>query len=172
MNNCNQIIKASHIECPHCQYVFRVTKSFGYKRLGSSYRPCPKCNGMYNDIDYYEWSLLKPIYKLYFYFIANRRFVGFLPMIEFLLWDCNQELCYSPPLLIIVSFLWPIICFCYIHLRYKNEMIASKIRVKNTEYVNLLEQLDDNFSSRYNFHNSTINWNDLKTFIKEAFTFD
>lgn len=172
MKKSNQIIKASHIECPHCQYVFRVTNSFGYKRLGPSYRACPKCNRMYNDIDYYEWSLLKPSYKLYFYFIANCRFLGFLPMIEFLLWECNYELCYSPPLLIIVSFLWPVACFCYIHLRYKKEMIASIIRTKNTEYVNLLEQLDNNFSSRYDFHKSSLTWNSLKELLKEAFTFD
>lgn len=172
MKKNNQIIKASHIECPHCQYVFRVTDRFGFKRLGPSYRPCPKCNGMYNDIDYYEWNLLKPTYKFYFYFLANYRFLGFLPMIEFFLWECNWDACYFPPLLIVLSLLWPIICFCYIRFHYKNELIASKMRTQNKEYVELLEQLDQNFSSRYDFYKLDLNWNSLKELIKDAFTFD
>ena len=127
---------------------------------------------MYNDIDYYEWSLLTPIYKLYFYFFANSRILGLIPMVEFFIWECDWESCYFPPILTILSFFWPIGCYLYVRLRYKDEMIASEKRTENTEYVELLQQHEDLFSFRYDFNKLKLTLNDLKELLKDAFTFD
>lgn len=67
-----------YIRCPQCdKIIFRSTCGFETE-IGNPIKICPLCNREYIHPYVYEWSVISPLFKLYFCLGASERFLGFL----------------------------------------------------------------------------------------------
>ena len=128
-------------KCPHCGNIVRGGHGTPMKRIASPIRTCYRCGQKYIDENMYEWAVLDPVYKLWFYFGANNR--GIVLMFSLLL----GIICFPVENiaagigLLVFSVVWMVVCFIYVKLAHKNAMIESQTRCNNPEYLQLLNDI-------------------------------
>ena len=128
-------------KCPHCGNTVRGGHGIPMKRIASPIQTCFRCGRKYIDENMYEWAVLNPVYKLWFYFGANNR--GIVLFFSLLIGTCGLLAGNTTPSLRVLAFsvAWIVGCYIYVKLVHKNAMIESQIRCSNAEYLQLLENI-------------------------------
>ena len=128
-------------KCPHCGNIVRGGHGSPMKRIDTPVRTCFRCGHKYIDDNMYEWAVLDPVYKFWFYFGANNR--GIVLLVALLLGGC----CFAVDNiavgigLLIFSGVWMVISYVYVKLMHKNAMLASQNRCNDPKYVELLNEI-------------------------------
>ena len=118
-------------KCPHCKTVIRGGHGSPWKRIDTPIRTCPHCFHTYMDDNMYEWSVISPIYKLWFYFFANNRFIPWFIL------ACAAYLSWL--YLLIGGVAWMIFCVLWVNITKKEQIAESKRRTAhNPEYIKAL----------------------------------
>ena len=71
------------IRCPYCHYTLSSGKGVPFKHIGNPIKRCRMCKKYYVDSNVYEWGAIRPIYKFWFYFVANNRGLLFFLLLLF-----------------------------------------------------------------------------------------
>lgn len=127
--------------CPHCGNIVRGGHGTPMKRISTPVRTCYRCGKKYMDENMYEWGVLDPVYKLWFYFGANNR--GIVLGISLFLGIASLSVnnVSGGAGLLAFSAIWMIVCYVYVKIAHKDAMEESKKRCASTEYIELLNQI-------------------------------
>lgn len=135
------------VNCPHCHYTLNSGHGVPFKYIGEPIRCCPICKKIYVDSNVYEWGALNPIYKFWFYFGANNRWIVFLLLFVFAGASHSNEKYGATIALIICIVLWILFCCIYVNSVYKYEIEESIERCKHEGYIKKLR--DANYTKLY-----------------------
>ena len=143
------------VKFPHCGNIVRGGHGTPMKRILSPVRTCFRCGHKYVDDNMYEWAVLDPIYKLWFFFGANNR--GIVLLFSLLLGGCSFAVDNASAGigLLIFSAAWMILCVIYVKLVHKNAIIESRKRCNDPNYIELLNEIKyDKLARKFdNFYN-------------------
>lgn len=117
-------------KCPHCGAVVRGGHGSPMKRIDTPIRKCPRCFRSYLDNNMYEWSVISPIYKFWYYFFANNRFFPWL----ILAIAAYRSWAY----LLFGGLAWMAVCVLWVQITSKDKIKASKERTSRQEYIDRL----------------------------------
>lgn len=117
-------------KCPRCGAIVRSGSGSPWKRIDTPLRKCPRCFRSYIDENMYEWSVIGPAYKLWYYFFANNRIFPWflLAIVAYRNWIYALTGCA----------VWTVICVLWVQITSKERIKASKQRTSRQEYVDLL----------------------------------
>lgn len=131
--------------CPHCNAKVRTGHGYPIKRIGTPIMMCRNCNQPYLDDNMYEWSVISIPYKVYYIFLANNRFYGWLLL--FML-----SLGY-PSYAVAGCFLWPLLCVAWFLLTKRRKIEESKLRTTNSQYIEILSRANyDKLAQRFDIY--------------------
>ena len=128
-------------KCPHCGTVVREGHGSPIKRIDTPFRTCRSCHRSYLDENMYEWVILEPIYKLFFYFIANNR--GF-PYFILLIFAAGGYW----PVTIIGSITWAVVSYFWVKSANELDIKESHDRCLQPGYVDALLKHYDKANSK------------------------
>ena len=131
--NKDEVIIMMHSKrCPHCKNIIGGGHGYPIKRLGSPLKQCSLCGNTYVDLDMIEWEISPAYRKLGYCFANNRIWICLVP--SFLLGAMVQS-----GLLFMVCFAIAFaFCYAYVKSQVDAEIGASRRRVKDEGYVDLL----------------------------------
>ncbi|MBP3654928.1 MAG: hypothetical protein J6J04_05845 [Oscillospiraceae bacterium] len=124
-----------YIDCPHCGKTHRSAEGFVSKKLDTPIVICKQCHLPFIDPCTYEWSVISPVWKLYFCFVANSK------------WMTAPLLLLAAILLDISSLYWILpatflICTVNLCILNRKKLHDSKQRLENNaQYIDLLKRL-------------------------------
>lgn len=127
--------------CPYCGSFLKMGHGAPQKDISSPVNFCSSCRKAYIDNNAYEWAVLDWIYKLYFYFFANNRWIPyFLSLIPMLggYW--------AIPLVVILF--WSIGCFATVNILIADDVELSHKRCLQPGYVDILIKSYDKVSMK------------------------
>ena len=128
--------------CPHCGNIVRWGHGTPMKRIGSPIRTCFKCGQKYVDENMYEWAVLNPVYKIWFYFGANNRGIVLSGFLIFDVLFFMSKNIVAGILLLVFSAMWMVVCVIYVKLVHKKAMIESQTRCNDPTYLQLLNVIE------------------------------
>lgn len=121
-------------KCPNCEKTLFKIESNIYT-LGNPIRTCPHCNKEYWHRFTYEWSILSPLHKFFYCFLANGRICFMLIVIMYLV---NHNLKASGIWLLI----WVSVSLLRLKIRDSNKIQESYQRTKDSpEHIKKLSDL-------------------------------
>ena len=130
-------------KCPHCGTVVRGGHGSPWKRIDTPLKTCPRCFRPYIDDNMYEWSVISPAYKVWFYFFANNRFIPWL----ILACAAYRSWLYF----LIGGVVWMTFCVLWVNITKKEQIAKSKRRTAyNPEYIKTLSDCRyDKLATKY-----------------------
>lgn len=118
-------------KCPHCGTTVREGHGSPIKRIGTPFRTCYRCHQSYLDENMYEWAILEPLYKFFFYFLANNR--GFVYFILLIFAAGGYWL-----VTLLGSIVWAIVSYLWVKLTKQEAIKESHDRCLQPGYIDAL----------------------------------
>lgn len=123
-----------YYSCPHCQNSLLDART-GWYTIGSPIRSCSHCQREYCFPYVYEWSILNPLHKLFYCFVANSRSFPFLCAAGLLIFGYSKAA-------LLCAIIWAIICVLRLKIFDAKKIEDSRNRTKdNPQYIRKLSDL-------------------------------